>query len=120
MKNQILAFFRKAFAFLIVSVCAFAMPMLALAAEQGLPIIDRIAESLNLNDALAAVLTTVLGMVFRLLPTKKPLSIAYLIAAICHQFGRGFEALGKLGDRVLPQELIDGQTASKPSDPGAK
>jgi hypothetical protein len=55
-------------------------------------------------SAQAGVIAIAMEFVFRLVPTKKPLSILILIGDVAEMLGRALIALSKLMDRVLPQK----------------
>ena len=53
----------------------------------------------------SATIAVVLELLFRLVPTKAPLSWAHLIGAVAKKVGAIMVALGDLLDKVLPQNL---------------
>jgi hypothetical protein len=100
--------------FAILAPMAFLMALCCLSAfADGLPVLDKVSSGLSLNDSMLTLLAGVVGMIFRVLPTKKPLSIAYFVAAVLHQLGGLFEKLGALGDKILPQNIAPAQPEQK-------
>ncbi len=80
----------------------------------GLPVLDKVDGALSLSDAITGGLAIVVGLIFRLVPTQKPLSIAYLVAGIFNQLGSICTKLGKLGDKILPQKLAPAPAPAEP------
>jgi hypothetical protein len=53
----------------------------------------------------ALSIALVLEFVFRLIPSKKPLSILFFIASFLQKLGHFFIKVGEFLDKVLPQKL---------------
>lgn len=51
----------------------------------------------------AVIVGGVVDFIIRLLPTKKPLSIAWIVANSLHSLGKLSEAVAQYMDKVLPQ-----------------
>jgi hypothetical protein len=56
-------------------------------------------------SAQAGIIAVVLEFVFRLMPTKKPLSILILIGDVSEMLGKALIAFSGFMDRVLPQKI---------------
>jgi hypothetical protein len=76
--------------------------------------VDKILSGLGSVEGMSATLIVVLEFVFRLLPTKKPLSILHLGAKLIHQgavivdgVSSILKKLAKILDTVLPQNSAD-------------
>jgi hypothetical protein len=76
--------------------------------------VDKILSILGSVEGMSATLIVVLEFVFRLLPTKKPLSILHLVAKLIHQgavivdgVSSILKKLAKILDSVLPQNSAD-------------
>lgn len=60
----------------------------------------QIAHSLQGQVAIGAIIAE---MIFRLIKTDKPLSIAHLIASTLHKIGNISEVIASFLDKILPQ-----------------
>jgi hypothetical protein len=56
-------------------------------------------------SAQAGIIAVVMEFIFRLIPTKKPLSIIVLIGDVAEMLGKALIAFSGLLDRVLPQKI---------------
>jgi hypothetical protein len=62
-------------------------------------------EFLSSVEGSALSISLVLELVFRLVPSKKPLSVLYVVASGLKVSGELFIKTGKLLDKVLPQKI---------------
>jgi hypothetical protein len=62
-------------------------------------------EFLSSVEGSALSISLVLELVFRLIPSKKPLSVLYVVASGLKKSGELFIKLGHLLDKVLPQKI---------------
>lgn len=65
--------------------------------------INDVLEALKSVEGMSATLVVVLEFVFRLLPTKKPLSVLHVVAKAVNGLALILGKLGALLDKVLPQ-----------------
>ncbi len=95
---------------LLVLLAVFMVPVELLAdAADGIatsvPVMDKIETGITgVNSTILSGIAVVLELVFRLIPTSKPLSILHLIGWIIGSAGRILVGAGNLSDKVLPQK----------------
>jgi hypothetical protein len=65
--------------------------------------INDVVEVIGSAEGMAATLVVVLEFLFRLIPTKKPLSVLHVVAKVANGLGLIFSKVGALLDKVLPQ-----------------
>lgn len=72
--------------------------------------IEKILGALGSVEGMSATLVIILEFVFRMLPTKKPLSVLHLVAKFIHQgavivdgVSSILKKLAKIMDKILPQ-----------------
>jgi hypothetical protein len=63
----------------------------------------KITEFLTSAMGVSATVAVVLEFIFRLIPSKKPLSILWVIVSVAKKLSEILALLAKLGDKVLPQ-----------------
>lgn len=68
-------------------------------------ILEQILKALAGAEAQAMIIAVVLEFIFRLIPTKKPLSIAHVIAKGAKVIGEVLVKIANLLDKVLPQAV---------------
>lgn len=68
-------------------------------------IFDQVIAYLSSVQGQAGMIAVVVEFVLRLIPSSKPLSVAYLVGAACKKIGLIFTKVGEISDRVLPQRL---------------
>lgn len=102
--------FGKLFAFIAILVIGLLAGFpYELLADDGVPtsigVLDRILAAMSgVSGAILAGIAVVVELIFRLIPTSKPLSIAHLIANILQTVGAILTKGGDLLDQVLPQK----------------
>ena len=85
------------------------LPVMALAAEPlpGQDILDKISAFIMSAGGATATIAVVLEFALRMVKSKKPLSILYMIAGLMTAVGTILVKAGALLDRVLPQRVAD-------------
>lgn len=71
----------------------------------GLPILDKISNLIPEAGTAVLAVAAVVEFVLRIIKSKKPLSILYLVANICKQLGTLFSKLGDFLNKVIPQRV---------------
>jgi hypothetical protein len=71
--------------------------------------ITNILNALGSVEGMSATLIVVSEFVFRLLPTKKPLSVLSVVAKVFNGLGAIFSKAGSLLDKILPQNSEEKQ-----------
>lgn len=69
--------------------------------------IDVALKALTSVEGMTGTLIVVLEFVFRLLPTKKPLSVLHIVASVVKGLAAILGKLSKILDSVLPQNSQD-------------
>lgn len=64
-----------------------------------------VLEFLNSMSGAAATIAVVLEFVFRMIPTKKPLSICHVISKVMRMVGDILLTVATLLDKILPQKV---------------
>lgn len=62
-------------------------------------------EFLTGHEGMVATLAVVVEFVLRLIPSEKPKSIIYLVAAVVKSAGAVLSKIGEILDKILPQKL---------------
>ncbi len=65
----------------------------------------KIMEALSSVEGASVTIALVLEFVFRMIPSQKPLSIIYMVAAALKGVGEILVKAGHVLDKVLPQKL---------------
>ncbi len=68
-------------------------------------LISKIMEFLVSAEGASATIAIVLEFAFRLIPTKKPLSVLHLVGKIAKGAGAALVKVGDILDKVLPQDV---------------
>lgn len=69
------------------------------------PFVDSLLAKLAVVAGYSGILGGVIEMLFRLIPSKEPLSLAYSVSVLFHGIGKVFESLADFLDKILPQKL---------------
>jgi hypothetical protein len=90
---------------MFLTVLAFVFAPLAYAADvaEQIGLFAALIEGLSSNSMLLVGIAAVLELVLRLVPSKKPLSILVVAAAIVKGLAKLFVVLDNLLDKLLPQ-----------------
>lgn len=67
--------------------------------------LDQLLGWLATASGLSSSLAVLLEVVFRFIPSEKPLSIAHLVSALVRKVSDVLEGLANLLDDILPQKL---------------
>lgn len=65
----------------------------------------KVMEFLSSAEGSSMTIALVLDFVFRMVPTKKPLSVLHLVAKGAGMVGEALVKFAKLADSVLPQKV---------------
>jgi len=65
--------------------------------------IETILKGLSSIEGMSATLVIVLELVFRVMPTKKPLSVLHIVGSSLSGLGMIFSKTGEILSKVLPQ-----------------
>lgn len=65
----------------------------------------KIMSVLSSAEGASMTIAIVLEFAFRMLPTKKPLSVLHLIASGAMMLGKALVKFAELADKVLPQKV---------------
>lgn len=68
-------------------------------------IFSKVMEFLSSAEGSSMTIALVLDFVFRMVPTKKPLSVLHLVAKGAGMVGSALVKVAELADKVLPQKV---------------
>lgn len=68
-------------------------------------VFEQIIKFISSAEGASLTIAMVIEFIFRMIPSQKPLSIMYVVAAVARKSGEILVKIGNLLDKILPQKL---------------